>query len=42
MSKRINPTINALSTIMIVMVTVILIVINIIPLFKKKERTVLE
>jgi spermidine/putrescine transport system permease protein len=42
MSKRINPTINALSTIMIIMVTVILIVINIIPLFKKKERTVLE
>ena len=42
MSKRINPTINALSTIMIIMVTVVLIVINIIPLFKKKERTVLE
>lgn len=42
MSKRINPTINALSTIMIIMVTIILIVINIIPLFKKKERTVLE
>ncbi|MEA5027095.1 MAG: ABC transporter permease [Erysipelotrichaceae bacterium] len=43
MSKRINPTINALSTIMIVMVTVILVAINIIPLFsKKKERTVLE
>ena len=42
MSKRINPTINALSTIMIVIVTVILIVINIIPLFKKKERAVLE
>lgn len=42
MSKRINPTINALSTIMIIMVTVVLIVINIISLFKKKERTVLE
>ncbi len=42
MSKRINPTINALSSIMILLVTVILIAINIIPLFKKKERIVLE
>jgi len=37
MSKRINPTINALSTILVVMITLVLIAINVAPMFKKKE-----
>jgi len=42
MSKRINPTINALSTLMIGIVTIVLIVINVVPLLKKKERIAVE
>jgi len=42
MSRRINPTINALSTIMVVIITIALILVNVIPLFKKKERMLLE
>lgn len=39
MSKRINPSINALSTIMVLIITIALIIINIIPWLKeKKER----
>ena len=39
MSKRINPSINALSTIIIVIITVVLLIVNIIPIIKeKKER----
>lgn len=39
MSKRINPSINALSTIIIVVITIILILVNTIPILKdRKER----
>ncbi|HHX07537.1 MAG TPA: ABC transporter permease [Erysipelothrix sp.] len=38
MSKRINPTINALSTILIIVVTLVLILINVIPIVGKKGR----
>jgi len=39
MSKRVNPSINALSTIIIVMITSVLILVNVIPIIKeKKER----
>lgn len=38
MSKRTNPTINALSTIMIVLVAIALVVINIVPKFAKKKH----
>lgn len=39
MSKRINPSINALSTLIIVIITVVLLLVNIIPIIKqKKER----
>jgi spermidine/putrescine transport system permease protein len=38
MSKRINPTINALSTILVVIITFALILINVVPTMKKKER----
>lgn len=37
MSKRINPTINALSTIIIVIITIALILVNVVPYFTKKK-----
>jgi len=37
MSKRINPTINALSTILVVIITIVLLIVNLLPLLKKKE-----
>jgi spermidine/putrescine transport system permease protein len=42
MSKRINPTINALSTIMVVIITVVLVVVNLYPIFTKKEVREIE
>lgn len=38
MSRRINPSINALSTIMIVIITLALVVINVIPLLKERKE----
>lgn len=38
MSKRVNPTINALSTVVIAIITVGLIIFNIIPLIKEKTK----
>lgn len=38
MSKRINPSINALSTLIIVMITIVLILVNIIPIIKEKTE----
>lgn len=37
MSKRINPSINALSTIIIVIITLVLILINVVPMLKKEK-----
>lgn len=37
MSKRINPSINAISTIVILIITIALILINVLPMLKKKE-----
>ena len=37
MSKRINPSINAVSTIIIVIITVVLVLINIIPIIKERK-----
>lgn len=36
MSKRINPSINALSTLIIVMITIVLILVNILPIVREK------
>lgn len=36
--KRINPTINALSTLIVILVTAILIIINVVPILKEKTR----
>ena len=38
MTKRINPTINALSTIVIVVIVVILLCVNVIPVIRKKKK----
>lgn len=36
--KRINPTINALSTIIVVIVTTVLIIVNVVPMVKEKKK----
>ncbi len=36
--KRINPTINALSTLIVVVITTVLIIINVVPIIKDKKR----
>lgn len=38
MSKRINPTINALSTILVVVITIILVMVNVVPIIKEKNK----
>lgn len=38
MSKRINPSINALSTLVIFIITVVLIIVNIVPILKEKKE----
>ena len=38
MSKRVNPSINALSTLVILIVTAVLIIVNIIPIIKEKKE----
>ncbi len=38
MSKRVNPSINALSTLVIVIITVVLIIVNTIPILKEKKE----
>ena len=35
--KRINPSVNALSTIIILMVTVVLIVVNVVPVIRERK-----
>ena len=42
MSKRINPTINALSTILVVIITLVLVVVNLYPVLAKKETREIE
>jgi spermidine/putrescine transport system permease protein len=42
MSRRINPSINALSTLMVLVITVVLVIINVIPMLSKKERMPIE
>lgn len=38
--KRINPTINALSTIIVVIVTIVLIIVNVVPMIKERKKRV--
>ena len=36
--KRINPTINALSTIIVVIITIVLVTINVVPMINDKRK----
>ena len=38
MSKRVNPTINAISTLVVVLITVVLVIINVVPLIKSRRE----
>ena len=38
MSRRVNPSINAVSTLMIVIITVVLVLINVVPIFAAKRQ----
>ncbi len=38
MSKRINPTINALSSILVLVITIVLIIVNLVPYIKEKGK----
>lgn len=38
MSKRVNPSINAISTLVVVFITIILIVINVVPILSERKR----
>ncbi len=38
MSKRVNPSINALSTLIIILITIVLLIINIIPFIREKRK----
>ena len=42
MSKRINPSINALSTVIILIITVVLVLVNIIPIIRNNMKGVKE
>ena len=37
-TKRINPSVNALSTLIVVVITIVLIIVNVIPLLKERKR----
>ena len=37
MSKRVNPSINAISTLVVVLITIVLVVINVVPMLRKKN-----
>lgn len=39
MSKRVNPSINALSTLVIALITITLIIVNVVPIIREKRRT---
>ena len=38
--KRINPTVNALSTIIVVIVTIVLVLVNVVPMVKERKKRV--
>ena len=42
MSKRVNPTINAISTLVVVLITVVLVIINVVPLIKARWEKKVE
>ena len=38
MSKRVNPSINAISTLIVIVITVVLVIVNVMPIIKEKQR----
>ena len=40
MSKRVNPSINALSTLVILLITVVLLIVNVVPMIREKQGKV--
>ena len=38
MSKRVNPSINAISTLVVVFITIVLIIVNVAPMVKEKRK----
>jgi len=38
MSKRVNPSINAISTLVVILITIVLIIVNVVPLIKEKRK----
>ncbi len=38
MSKRVNPSINAISTLIVIFITIVLILVNVVPMIKEKEK----
>ncbi|MGN1181969.1 MAG: extracellular solute-binding protein, partial [Faecalibacillus sp.] len=38
MSKRVNPSINAISTLVVVLITIVLVIVNVVPLLKEKRK----
>ena len=38
MSKRVNPSINAISTLVVVLITIVLIIVNVVPMIRKKRE----
>lgn len=40
MSKRVNPSVNAISTIVVILITILLLIINIVSLVRKKETEI--
>ncbi len=38
MSKRVNPSINALSTLVVVIITLVLVIVNVVPMIKPKQE----
>lgn len=39
MSKRVNPSINAISTLVVVLITIVLIFVNVVPMIKEKRKS---
>ena len=39
MSKRVNPSINAISTLIVIFITIVLIIVNVMPMIKEKRKT---
>ena len=41
MSKRVNPSINAISTLIVIFITIVLIIVNVMPMIKEKRKLIL-